>query len=95
MSSHSSLNHATVQKPSRKKKLILLAAIIGVTLLLVTLIFNNPPQSKRFKPSKAPQMTVETKILVPESYQVMVESFGTVKPRTDFVMVDFLIKAMY
>jgi RND family efflux transporter MFP subunit len=86
MSSHSSLNHATVQKPSRKKKLILLAAIIGVTLLLVALIFNNPPQSKRFKPSKAPQMSVETKILVPESYQVMVESFGTVKPRTESIL---------
>jgi RND family efflux transporter MFP subunit len=66
--------------------LIILAVIIGVTLSLVALIYSNPPQSKRAKPSKAPQMTVATKILAPQRYQVMVESFGTVKPRTQSIL---------
>jgi RND family efflux transporter MFP subunit len=86
MSPQFSLNTATNQKPSRNKKLMVLAVIIGVTALLVTLISSNPPQSKRSKPSKAAQMTVITKVLAPESYQVMVESFGTVKPRTQSIL---------
>lgn len=86
MSPQSSSNTSTNQKPSLKKKLTVLAVIISVTGLLMFLISSNPPQSKRSKPSKAPQMTVETKVLAPESYQVMVESFGTVKPRTESIL---------
>ena len=73
-------------KPSTKKKILILAVIVGVTLLLAVIISGNPPQSKRFKPSKASQMTVATKILAPQSYQVIVESFGTVKPRTQSIL---------
>jgi RND family efflux transporter MFP subunit len=86
MSSQPSLHTEITQKPSTLKKLIILAVIIGVTLSLVALIYSNPPQSKRAKPSKAPQMTVATKILAPQRYQVMVESFGTVKPRTQSIL---------
>lgn len=86
MSQQSFPNSSTETKTNKKKKLIILVAIIGATLLLMMLISNNPPQSKRFKPSKAPQMTVATKILAPEQYQVMVESFGTVKPRTQSIL---------
>ncbi|TWX54177.1 efflux RND transporter periplasmic adaptor subunit [Colwellia hornerae] len=68
------------------KKLIILTVIIGVTLSLVALIYSNPPQAKKAKASKAPQMTVATKILAPQRYQVMVESFGTVKPRTQSIL---------
>lgn len=49
-------------------------------------IVKNPPESHRAKPSKAPQMTVATTTLMPETYQVIVESFGTVKPRTQSVL---------
>ena len=86
MSLQSSLNTPKTQKTSNKKKLTILVVIILVTFLLVFVIFNNPPQSKRFKPSKAAQMTVVTKVLAPENYQVMVESFGTVKPRTQSML---------
>jgi len=86
MSQQSSLNTPTTQKTSNKKKLTILVVIILVTFLLVFVIFNNPPQSKRFKPSKAAQMTVVTKVLAPQNYQVMVESFGTVKPRTQSML---------
>jgi RND family efflux transporter MFP subunit len=79
-------SNTSEQKTSRKKKLTILAVIIGVTALLVFLIWSNPPQSKRFKPSKAPQMTVVTKVLAAETYQVVLESFGTVKPRTQSIL---------
>ncbi|NQZ22245.1 MAG: efflux RND transporter periplasmic adaptor subunit [Colwellia sp.] len=74
------------EQPSTKKKMIILAVIVGVTLLLAAVIWGNPPQSKRFKPSKASQMTVATKLLAPQYYQVIVESFGTVKPRTESIL---------
>jgi RND family efflux transporter MFP subunit len=87
MSQQSSSNNTSTEiKTSRKKKFIILAVIITVTFLLMTVISKNPPQSKRSKPSKAPQMTVETRILAPQSFQVMVESFGTVKPRTESIL---------
>ncbi|MFT5295287.1 MAG: RND family efflux transporter MFP subunit [Colwellia sp.] len=86
MSQQFSSSTATNPKSSLKKKLTILAVIIGVTALLMFLISSNPPKSKRSKSSKVPQMTVETKVLAPESFQVMVESFGTVKPRTQSIL---------
>jgi len=81
-----SQNIQLAAKPSIKKKMIILAVIVGVTVLLATVISKNPPQSKRFKPSKASQMTVVTRLLAPQRYQVIVESFGTVKPRTESIL---------
>lgn len=60
--------------------------MIIATIALMMVIFKNPPTSKRAKQSKAPQMTVATTTLTPQTYQVMVQSFGTVKPRTQSVL---------
>lgn len=49
-------------------------------------IFNNPPTSHRVNASKAPQMTVATTTLRLQTYPVIVQSFGTVKPRTQSVL---------
>jgi len=49
-------------------------------------IFKNPPTSKRGKISTAAQMTVETNTITPQTYQVIIQSFGTVKPRTQSVL---------
>jgi RND family efflux transporter MFP subunit len=68
------------------KKIVVPIIIIVVTIALMMVIFNNPPTSKRAKPSKAPQMTVATKTLAPQKYHVIVQSFGTVKPRTQSVL---------
>ena len=64
------------------RKLILPVIIVAITVILMMLIFNNPPSNNRVSASKAPQMTVKTSIITPQKYQVMVQSFGTVKPRT-------------
>ncbi len=74
------------KKSPNYRKILLPVFIIIATLILMMVIFKNPPTSSRSKPSKAPQMTVETTTLAPQSYQVMVQSFGTVKPRTQSVL---------
>jgi RND family efflux transporter MFP subunit len=68
------------------KKLLLPVILIIITAAIIFFIRENPPQSKRSKISKAPQMTVETITLVPKNYQVVVQSFGTVTPRTQSVL---------
>jgi RND family efflux transporter MFP subunit len=74
-----------IRNISRSKVIIPLAIVIFTAIIMVTL-FKNPPKSKRSEPSKAPQMTVVTKTLTPQTYQVKVQSFGTVKPRTESVL---------
>ncbi|MFT4928658.1 MAG: RND family efflux transporter MFP subunit [Phenylobacterium sp.] len=69
------------------KKLLLPVVIIAVTVIAAKLIMSNPPESKRRGPSKANQMMVEVKTLAPQSYQVMLDSFGTVQPRTQSMLV--------
>lgn len=68
------------------KKILLPIVIIVVTIALIMIISKNPPTSKRAQPSKAAQMTVATTTLTPQNYQVIVQSFGTVKPRTQSVL---------
>lgn len=68
------------------KKILLPIVIIVVTIALMMIISKNPPTSKRAQPSKAAQMTVATTTITPQNYQVIVQSFGTVKPRTRSVL---------
>jgi len=72
--------------PLKYKKILVPVIIIIATIALMMTIFSNPPTSQRSKPSKAPQMTVATMTLTPKTYQVVVQSFGTVKPRTQSIL---------
>jgi RND family efflux transporter MFP subunit len=71
---------------SKVKKILLPIAIVVVTIALMMVIFKNPPTSKRAQPSKAAQMTVATRTLSRQNYQVIVQSFGTVQPQTQSVL---------
>ena len=71
---------------SKVKKILLPILIVVVTIALMMIIFKNPPTSTRTQPSKTAQMTVATSTLIPQNYQVIVQSFGTVKPRTQSVL---------
>ncbi|ALO36128.1 hemolysin D [Colwellia sp. MT41] len=73
-------------KNTRYKKILVPVIIIIATITLMIVILTNPPTNQRTKPSKAAQMTVATTILAPQTYQVIVHSFGTVKPRTQSVL---------
>ena len=76
-----------ISKPSKIKKIIIPVGILLVTFLLAKVITNNPPQSNRGKGAIAAKITVETLKLTPEDYTVILNSFGTVKPRTQSVLI--------
>ena len=63
------------------KKLIPVVIIL-VFIGLSYVVKNNPPSSKRFKPSSAPQLNVEVKTLVKQDMSLNIKSYGNVRPRT-------------
>lgn len=69
------------------KKVIVPVAILIATFLLSKVIFNNPPQGNRGSGAPIAKVTVETLTLAPQSYPVMLTSFGTVQPRTKSTLV--------
>ncbi|SFD11602.1 efflux RND transporter periplasmic adaptor subunit [Pseudoalteromonas denitrificans] len=69
------------------QKILIPVAILAVTAIAASFIKNNPPKSQRGKVAKTAQMTVEVKTLALESYSVVIESFGTVKPRIESVLI--------
>jgi len=74
-------------KQSTMKKVFIPVAILLVTFMLSQVIIKNPPKSNRGKGASAAQITVKTVNLAPENYQVILNSFGTVKPRTNSILV--------
>lgn len=64
------------------KKKILPVVIIAGFLLLAYVVKSNPPTAKRGKPSSAPQLSVEVKTITAQDLSLTIDSYGTVKPRT-------------
>lgn len=69
------------------KKYFLPVGILVVTSLLWHFIKANPPENRRGRGAPNAQMTVEVERLKPLDYQVIVDSFGVVKPRTNSALV--------
>lgn len=63
--------------------IIILAVLAGIALL----VFMNPPEADRHAPADGPQMTVNVMALARTSYQVKLESYGTVQPRTQSMLI--------
>ena len=72
---------------SKVKKWLVPLAILVITLVIAKVIFNNPPESKRGGPSGASQLTVDVTQLTAEPFTVVVDTFGTVQPRTQNALV--------
>jgi len=70
----------------RNKKLIPVA-IFGGLLLIAVIIRMNPPEAPQRPAFSGPMMTVETRIVVETSYPILLESYGTVQPRTRSILV--------
>jgi len=62
--------------------LIILIIFGGVAYIVIS----NPPTLKKFKPDLAPQLNVEVKTIIGQDLVVNLESYGTVKPRTQSVL---------
>jgi len=70
-----------------KQKIIVPAAIIIATLFLVMFIKGNPPKASRFSAPPKAKINVAVKPLQLIDYPVEIDSFGTVKPRTQSMLV--------
>ncbi len=82
------MNQVTNQvKPSKVKKVFIPIVILITTLVLSQVIMTNPPTSNRGKAAALAQITVETLTLKPQNYRVLINSFGTVQPRTKSILV--------
>lgn len=68
------------------KKLIPLA-IFGGLVTIAALIWLNPPEAPQRPAFDGPMMTVETIPVLPRDYPIMLQSYGTVQPRTQSMLV--------
>ncbi len=71
---------------SLSKKLIPVA-IFGALIAIAMLIRMNPPDTQQREPFAGPQMVVETMPVETGNYQVRLQSYGTVQPRTRSILV--------
>jgi RND family efflux transporter MFP subunit len=71
----------------RKHKKLMPLAIFGGLLLIAIIVRLNPPESEQRQPFSGPMMTVETRIVAETDYPIMLESYGTVQPRTRSILV--------
>ena len=66
----------------------LLPLLILLTLgVLGALILGNPPQMDRTNQLNAPRLAVRTEVMHPVDYQMRLQSYGTVAPRTQSMLV--------
>jgi RND family efflux transporter MFP subunit len=63
--------------------LVILAALVAAGVL----ILGNPPSSQRQGPPTGPQTVVEVMAVQPQRYEILINSYGTVQPRTQSVLV--------
>lgn len=68
-------------------KKFLPVVIISALLGLAVLVFLNPPKSEHVAETLARELAVEVLELQAKPYQVMLQSYGTVKPRTQSELV--------
>ncbi|MAG77123.1 MAG: efflux transporter periplasmic adaptor subunit, partial [Colwelliaceae bacterium] len=64
------------------KKKILPFVVLGGFIALAMIVTNNPPETKRGKPSMAPQLNVEVQTISHQPFTVYIDSYGSVRPRT-------------
>ncbi|NMP32296.1 efflux RND transporter periplasmic adaptor subunit [Thalassotalea sp. M1531] len=69
------------------KKKLLPFAVLAVLLLLAYIVASNPPQTKRGRPSAAPQLNVEVLTIKKQNIALKIDSYGIVKPRTQSVLL--------
>lgn len=70
-----------------KNKKLIPVAIFGGLLLIAVIIRMNPPEAPQRPVFSGPMMTVETQVVAETNYPIMLESYGTVQPRTRSILV--------
>jgi RND family efflux transporter MFP subunit len=62
-------------------------AIFGGASLIAAIIKLNPPETPQRPAFSGPMMTVEARVVAESDYPIMLESYGTVQPRTRSMLV--------
>ena len=70
-----------------KNKKLLPVFVIVIFIIIAKLITSNPPTVKRGQPNAVPQISVEVITIKKDNYAVMIESYGTIKPRTQSILL--------
>ncbi len=70
-----------------KNKKLIPVAIFGGLLLIAVIIKLNPPEAPQRPAFSGPMMTVEARVVAENDYPIMLESYGTVQPRTRSMLV--------
>lgn len=72
---------------NKTKKLLIPLCVVLVSAAIVYFVTSNPPEARRGKPSNAAQVLVEVQEIRPQTYDVVLNSFGVVAPRTQSDLV--------
>ncbi len=70
-----------------KSKKLMPVAIFGGLVAIAVIIRMNPPETPQRPQFSGPLMTVETVPVMPRDYQIMLQSYGTVQPRTRSMLI--------
>ncbi len=69
------------QRSNGLRNFILGLLLVGIAIGVARYVKSNPPKAEREKPP-VPVLQVETITATPQSYKVIIESYGTIQPRT-------------
>ena len=69
------------------KKVLAPIVILAVLVTAGVMILSNPPQTERRGPPGGPQTVVEVMPIASQSYQISVNSYGTVQPRIRSMLI--------
>ena len=72
---------------TKSAKLLIPAVVVVATILIVMFIKGNPPEAKRFGSPPKATVSVSVKKIEPQDYLIFIDSYGTVKPRTQSLLV--------
>ena len=72
---------------SPKIKKILPIIVLSSLVFAAYVVTSNPPSAKRGRPSTAPQLNVQVQKLTRADLNITIDSYGTIKPRTQSVLL--------
>ena len=69
------------------KRAVVAILVLGILVILATVILLNPPGTERRQRTNGPTLTVEATVVTSRDYTVSLQSYGTVQPRTQSILV--------
>ena len=93
MSETNQLNSSSVDQPASQStfkwilKFTIPLVIILISALIILFFVNNEPKKKTKRNNLTPPLTVKVFDINPQSFQIKIESYGTVSPRTQSSLV--------